>query len=157
MLFPALRVGYLVMPPALRDAFVAAREALDIFSPTLYQMALATFLNEGHLVRHVRRMRGIYLDRRQALLDGLARDCASSLTILNADAGLHVATLLHGGLRDEAIVARMAERGLAATALTPCFASAGRRQGLLLGFGGSNEATIRSATKVLGAVLGEGR
>lgn len=155
VLFPALRVGYMVVPPSLWDRFLGAREALDIFSPTLYQLALANFLGEGHFVRHVRRMRGVYLARRQALLDGLARDCSSKLTVLNADAGLHVATLLRGGVRDEAVVARMAERGLTATALSPCYTGPARRHGLLLGFGGSDEATLRAATRDLGAVLGD--
>ncbi|HET6764255.1 MAG TPA: PLP-dependent aminotransferase family protein, partial [Longimicrobiaceae bacterium] len=71
VLFPALRVGYLVVPPALYGAFVDAREAVDLFPPTLYQLALADFIREGHFARHLRRMRGIYLGRRQAVLDGL--------------------------------------------------------------------------------------
>ena len=64
VLFPALRVGYLVVPPPLRQRFVEAREALDLFSPTLYQLALADFLREGHFARHLRRMRGVYRARR---------------------------------------------------------------------------------------------
>ena len=153
VLFPALRVGYLVVPPALREAFVAAREALDLFSPTLYQLALADFLREGHFARHLRRMRGVYLRRREALLDGLARHCADSLTVHNADAGLHVATLLPEGTADVDVVARMAARGLAATALSTCYAGDARRSGLLLGLGGADERTLRAATRTLGEVL----
>ncbi|HEX9952308.1 MAG TPA: PLP-dependent aminotransferase family protein, partial [Rubricoccaceae bacterium] len=88
VMFPALRVGYLVVPPALWGAFVAAREALDLFPPTLYPLALADFLRGGHYARHVRRMRGVYLRRRAALLDGLERHCAGRLAVYNADAGL---------------------------------------------------------------------
>src|SRR5829696_1802606 len=94
VLFPAVRVGYLVVPPALWDRFVTAREALDLFSPTLYQLALADFLGEGHFARHLRRMRGVYLSRREALLEGLARHCGKRLVVHNADAGLHVTTVL---------------------------------------------------------------
>ncbi|HEX8298583.1 MAG TPA: PLP-dependent aminotransferase family protein, partial [Rubricoccaceae bacterium] len=100
VMFPALRVGYLVVPPALWDAFVAAREALDLFSPTLYPLALADFLREGHYARHVRRMRGVYLRRRATLLDGLEQHCGGRLAVHNADAGLHVATFLPGGVDD---------------------------------------------------------
>jgi GntR family transcriptional regulator/MocR family aminotransferase len=153
VLFPAVRMGYLVVPPSLREGFVQAREAFDLFSPTLYQLALAEFLSEGHFVRHLRRMRGIYLERRNALLAGLARHCADHLTVYNADAGLHVAVLLSHGANDTEVVQRMAQRGLTATALSTCYSGAGGRSGLLLGFGGSTERRLLQATRVLGEVL----
>jgi GntR family transcriptional regulator/MocR family aminotransferase len=153
VLFPAVRVGYLVVPPSLWQRFVDAREAFDLLSPTLYQLALAEFLREGHFARHLRRMRGVYLARRDALLTGLARHCGDWLTVHNADAGLHVAVLLSGGLNDEQVLRRMAERGLTATALSTCYAGTARRSGLLLGFGGSTERRLLEATRVLGEVL----
>ncbi len=155
VLFPALRVGYLVVPPALWDDFVAAREALDIFSPTLYQLALAEFLRDGHFARHLRRSRTLYLGRRNALLAGVARHCEGLLTVHNADAGLHVSTLLPSGVNDVAVVRRMRERGLTATALSTRYVGAHRRSGLLLGFGGWSERRIAEATAVLGEVLRE--
>jgi GntR family transcriptional regulator/MocR family aminotransferase len=155
VLFPALRVGYLVVPPELWSEFVAAREALDIFSPTLYQLALAEFLREGHFARHLRRMRTLYLGRRDALLAGLARHCGDLLTVHNADAGLHVATVLPAGVNDVAVVRRMAERGLTATALSSRYVGGRPRSGLLLGFGGWGERRIGDATEVLGEVLRE--
>ncbi len=153
VLFPAVRVGYLVVPPSLWQRFVDAREAFDLFSPTLYQLALAEFLREGHFARHLRRMRGVYLERRDALLAGLARHCGDRLTVHNADAGLHVAVLLAAGLDDGDVVRRMAARGLTATALSTCYAGKARRSGLLLGFGGSTERRLLDATRVLGEVL----
>ena len=153
VLFPAVRVGYLVVPPSLRQRFVDAREALDLFSPTLYQLALAEFLREGHFARHLRRMRGTYLGRRDALLTGLARHCGDRLVLHNADAGLHVPVLLPAGLDDRDVARRMAERGLTATALSTCYAGSARRSGLLLGFGGSTERRLLEATRVLGEVL----
>ena len=155
VLFPSIRVGYLVIPPALWEAFVRAREALDLFSPTLYQLALADFLREGHFTRHLRRMRTVYLGRRQALLDGLARHCDGHLSVHNADAGLHVATLLPAGVDDVDVARRMAARGLTATALSTCYAGAARRSGLLLGFGGSDEDRLETATRRLGEILRE--
>ena len=155
VLFPALRVGYMVVPPAVWSEFIEAREALDLFSPTLYQLALADFLREGHFVRHIRRMRTRYLSRRNALLAGLARHCDGLLTVHNADAGLHVATLLPTGVDDAAVVRRMAERGLTATALSSCYVGPARRSGLLLGFGGWTERRIADATATLGGVLRE--
>jgi GntR family transcriptional regulator/MocR family aminotransferase len=153
VLFPALRVGYLVVPTQLRDEFIAAREALDLFSPTLYQLALATFLRDGHLASHVRRMRVVYRERRDALLDGLARHCDGLLTLHNADAGLHVATILPPGVDDVDVVTRMRARGLAATPLSKCYIARRAKRGLLLGFAGADAPALRSATRTLGDVL----
>lgn len=153
VLFPALRVGYVVAPPSLWQRFVDAREAFDLFPPSLYQLVLAEFLREGHFARHLRRMRGVYLERRDALLTGLARHCGAGLTVHNADAGLHVAVLLSAGLDDGGVVQHMAERGLTATALSTCYAGTVRRNGLLLGFGGSTPRRLFEATRVLGEVL----
>ncbi len=140
VMFPALRIGYLVVPSALVERFVEARRALDLFSPTLYQLALAEFLREGHFARHLRRMRGVHQRRRDALLAGLARHCGDRLTVHNADAGLHVAVLLAGRLDDREVVRRMAARGLTATPLSSCYAGPAGRSGLLLGFGGFDRA-----------------
>jgi GntR family transcriptional regulator/MocR family aminotransferase len=153
VLFPALRVGYLVVPPSLQPRFVEAREAFDLFSPTLYQLALAEFLREGHFDRHLRRMRAVYLERRDALLGGLARHCGDRVSVYNADAGLHVAVLLPAGVEDADVVRRMAGRGLTATALSTCYAGPARRSGLLLGFGGSTARRLLEATRVLGEIL----
>ena len=149
VLFPAIRVGYVVVPPPLWERFIAAREAFDLFSPTLYQLALAEFLREGHFARHLRRMRGVYSERREALLAGLARYCGDYLTIHNSDAGLHVAVMLSVGLSDVDVVRRMAARGLTATALSTCYAGTTRRSGLLLGFGGSTARRLLEATTLL--------
>jgi GntR family transcriptional regulator/MocR family aminotransferase len=153
VLFPSLRVGFLVVPPGLWPRFMQAREAFDLFSPTLYQAVLTEFLQEGHFVRHLRRMRGVYLERREALITGLTRHCGDRLALLNADAGLHVAVLLSSGLDDRDVVRRMGARGLAATALSTCYAGTERRSGLLLGFGGSTERRLLDAARTLGEVL----
>jgi len=155
VLFPALRIGYLVVPSALWSAFVEAREALDVFSPTLYQLALADFLREGHFARHLRRMRGIYIKRRAALLEGLEQHCGGMLVVHNADAGLHVATLLPDGVSDVDVVKRMAARGLVAAPLSSFYLGRPRRSGLLLGFGGVDEARLEAATRTLGEALRE--
>jgi GntR family transcriptional regulator/MocR family aminotransferase len=153
VMFPALRVGYLVVPPELRDSFMEAREALDLFSPTLYQLALATFMHEGQLARHIRRMRGVYHERRHALLEGLMRHCEGVLAVLNADAGLHATTLLPRGVADVDVIARMRGRGLTASSLSSCYMGARSENGLLLGFAGAEPKDLLAATRRLGAVL----
>ena len=122
---------------------------------TLYQLALADFLREGHFARHLRRMRGIYRDRRDALLTGLARHCGARISVFNADAGLHLAVLLKDGMDDRDVVRRMAARGLTATPLSSCYATGASRAGLLLGFGGSTERRVLEASRLLGQVLDE--
>jgi GntR family transcriptional regulator/MocR family aminotransferase len=155
VLFPAVRIGYLVVPRALRKQFVAARRVFDLCSPTLYQLALTEFLREGHFARHLRRMRAIYLGRRGALLTGLERHCNRYLTVFNADAGLHVAAELANGLDDRDLVRRMSACGLTATPLSSCYAGSARRSGLLLGFGGSTVPCLFDATRQLGELLRE--
>jgi GntR family transcriptional regulator/MocR family aminotransferase len=98
-------------------------------------------------------MRAVYAVRRDALLAGLEQHCSGLLSVHNSDAGLHVATLLHAGLDDVAVVRLMNERGLTATALSSCYAGSGRRSGLLLGFGGWDARRLREASRRLGAIL----
>ncbi len=71
VMFPALRLGYVVVPKDLVPAFSAARDAADIFSSTLYQAVLTDFIREGHFARHIRRMRMLYMDRRRALVNAI--------------------------------------------------------------------------------------
>ncbi|MGH9793546.1 MAG: PLP-dependent aminotransferase family protein [Candidatus Acidiferrales bacterium] len=153
--FPAIRIGYLVVPFLLRERFLKARAAFDFSSPPLYQLALAEFLREGHFARHLRRMRGVYLERRNALLAGLSQHCANHLTIHNADAGLHVTVLLRSRIDDRAVVRRMADRELFAGPLSTCYVRTTRQNGLLLGFGASTPERLFEATRVLAEILCE--
>ncbi|MGH7623017.1 MAG: PLP-dependent aminotransferase family protein, partial [Gemmatimonadaceae bacterium] len=149
VLFPALRVAYLVVPQRSRESILKAREAHDIFSPTLYQLALTDFLREGRFARHLRRMRDVYLRRRDALLCGLATHCRGLLAVHNADAGLHVTAWLPDGVSDVDVVRRMEARGLTATALSTRYAGSAARSGLMLGFGSADEQALERATRVL--------
>jgi GntR family transcriptional regulator / MocR family aminotransferase len=152
VLFPSLRVGYLVVPPNLFGAFVDHRESLDIFSATLYQLALSDFLTEGHFARHIRRMRAVYLKRRDALVEAIRRSLPQ-LTIVNADAGMHLTGWLPPDINDQVVVRRAASRGISAAALSRCYAGKAHRTGLVLGFGGADETAIERAAKTLAQLL----
>jgi GntR family transcriptional regulator/MocR family aminotransferase len=154
-LFPAVRVGYVVVPPALWSTFLESRFAFDMCTPTLYQRALAEFLERGHFARHLRRMRSAYLERRDALLRGLARHCGEHVQVHNSDAGLHVTVLLREGLDDQEVAVRLGRRGVATRALSSSYVGPTRRQGLLLGFGCADPKRLLDATRVLGEELGE--
>lgn len=151
VLFPSLRLGYIVLPPTLLRTFIEHREALDIFSPTLYQLALSDFLSQGHFARHVRRMRATYLKRRNALVDAIHRRLPT-LTIVNADAGMHLTAWLPSTVNDEDVVRRAAARGISVHALSTCYARTPKR-GLVLGFGGADEHAIDSAAQTLAELL----
>jgi GntR family transcriptional regulator/MocR family aminotransferase len=152
VLFPALRLGYLVVPRDLMKAFTRHRESIDLFSPVLEQIVLTELLAEGHFGRHVRRMRTVYEKRRDALIRGL-REHAGGLEPYNSDAGLHVALFLSKGLDDRTIVREAARRGIDVTALSSCYAGRRTRSGLVLGFGGASERRITMACRTLGEVL----
>src|SRR6266542_1653008 len=124
------------------DLVQRRREELDIFSPTLYQVVLTDFLREGHFARHVRRMRKIYLVRRNALLASLRRYARGVLAIGNADAGLHLPVFLRPGVDDREVVRVAKGRGINAMALSDCYMGGPPRSGLILGFGGADERLI---------------
>ncbi|HEX9460470.1 MAG TPA: PLP-dependent aminotransferase family protein [Thermoanaerobaculia bacterium] len=152
VLFPALRLGYVVVPRDLMEPFVRHRESIDLFSPLLEQLVVTEFLTEGHFGRHVRRMRALYENRRDALVRGL-RKHAGGLVPHNIDAGLHIATFLPEGMDDRTVVREAALRGLDAIALSSCYAGPRTRSGLVLGFGGASERRIAMACRTLGEVL----
>ena len=150
---PGVRLGYVVVPPELWERFYRARIAFDFFTPTLYQRALAEFLHSGQFARHLRRMRGAYEERRDALLGGLERHCGDHVRIYNSDAGLHVTVLLREGVDDQALVARLGKRGLAALPLSRSYLGPNRQHGLQLGFGCTTPQRLLDATRVLAELL----
>jgi GntR family transcriptional regulator/MocR family aminotransferase len=153
VLFPALRLGYVIVPRQLVDAFVRVRTKLDILSPTLSQLVVNDFLRDGQFARHLRRMRSVYMGRRDTLLEALEQDAADVLTIGNTDAGLHVVGLLRDGIDDHDVVRRAASLGMYPSALSSCYMGPGGRPGLLIGFGGSDEPVLRSAVRTLAKVI----
>jgi GntR family transcriptional regulator/MocR family aminotransferase len=155
VLFPALRIGYVVAPATLVDDFVEQRRALDLFSPTLYQLTLTDFLREGHFARHIRRMRAIYLTRRDALVEAIRRRLGGTLTIVNADAGMHLTAWLPAHIDDREVVRCAARRGISTIALSTCHAGKAARPGLVLGFGGTPEETVGWAVERLAEAIAE--
>src|ERR1700728_2743871 len=94
VMFPALRLGYMVVPKDLLPAFSAARDAADIFSSTLYQAVMTEFIREGHFARHIRRMRMLYMDRRRSLAKAIQTSMGDILEVMGEEAGMHLVALL---------------------------------------------------------------
>jgi GntR family transcriptional regulator/MocR family aminotransferase len=148
VLFPALRLGYVVVPKDLVRAFAAARDAADIFSSTLYQAVLTDFIREGHFARHIRRMRMLYMDRRRALVNAISIQMGDMLEIVGAEAGMHLVTLLPRG-NDVAVSREAAQRGISAIPLSSCYLTPPTRGGLILGYGGANSHQIHDGIRKL--------
>lgn len=143
VLFPALRLGYLVVPPNLVDAFIAARVMTDRQAPVLDQAVLADFIAEGYFARHLRHMRTLYAERRAALVESVVRELDGMLEITSEQAGLHVLARLPKGVDDRAVAQRAATQDVEAPALSDYALTHLARGGLVLGYAAVNETEIR--------------
>src|SRR5262249_26037193 len=112
ILFPALRLGYLVVPQSLVEVFERAKWLADRQTPTLEQRALTDFINEGYLERHLRRMRTLYDRRRQRLVSVLQTQFGERVTILGENSGMHLMIRLQSRWRDDEVVQRAAAVGV---------------------------------------------
>jgi len=153
VLFPSLRIGYIVIPSDLVERFAAVRFAMDIFPPYLYQEVLADFMSMGHFGRHIRKMRYLYSERRTALVDCLHEEFGDMLQVNGADAGMHVAVTLPDGYLDREIALRAARERLWLWPLSQYYLGKKQRQGFVLGFGSTPIEQIPRAVRRLRSLL----
>jgi len=152
-MLPALRLGYVVAPAWAREALLAAKHAAGFGTPTLMQAAVADFITEGHLLRHVRRMRGEYAERRRVLEQMLKRHLGERAAIFPAIAGLHLAVALRDIDADE-LTRRAWAAGVGVEPLSRYRLGSGGVQGLVLGYGSITATRIPEAVKRLARTLG---
>jgi GntR family transcriptional regulator/MocR family aminotransferase len=134
VLFPALRLGYLVVPPELVTAFVRASGLLTAGQPVLEQAVIADFISDGHFRRHIKRMRVLYAERRTALAASLEAVMGSSVTLEIPPGGMHLLARFPGADDDTVLAKRAVAAGLAPVALSTSGVAHDCGQGLLLGF-----------------------
>jgi GntR family transcriptional regulator/MocR family aminotransferase len=156
VLFPSLRVGYVVIPPDLLPRFAAVRQAMDILSPTLPQAVLADFLEEGHFGRHLRRMRQLYGARRDALVAAIRAELGEALQVQGDQAGVHLVATLARTADDRALAGRAARTGLWVMPLSSCYAGRPTRRGFVLGYGGTEADEMTDAVRRLRRVVSGG-
>ena len=152
-LFPGLRIGYVVVPRALLQAFVGARYLIDRQPPTLQQTVTAEFMQQGHFAAHIRRMRHLYREQRDALATTLEKRASDWLEVAVPDQGMHLVAYLRGGLSDIAIEAAAQHEGIMVRAISRFYRGAKPRAGLMLGFSGFPRQLIVPAAAKLAKVI----
>jgi GntR family transcriptional regulator/MocR family aminotransferase len=153
VLFPGLRIGYLVVPQPLLRAFVGARHLQDRQPPSLLQVAVAEFMAQGHFASHVRRMRLAYREQRDAVVSGLAKHGGGHLRVRAPDQGMRLVAELADGLSDVAIEAAARRAGVIVRATSGLYRAAPPRPGLLLGFTGHPlETAVPALARLCGVV-----
>lgn len=155
VLFPALRIGYLVVPESLVNVFAHAKYLADRQSPLLEQRILTDFINEGHLERHIRRMRALYHQRRQTLVQALSMYLQDRVKILGKNAGMHLMVRLRTTLNDEEIVHRAAQLGVGLISAAPNYLKPSYGGEFIIGYADLNAQQIREGICRLAQVLRE--
>ena len=145
VMFPGLRVGYLIVPPSMVPAFVRAKWLADRHTPIHQQATLARFMKEGHLDRHIRRMRKIYEQRRTALVEALDTYFGESAAVSGEAAGMHA--YVH--FADPNIAARAERNKVQLREAAPYYLGKAPANDFLLGFSMLSERSIREAIKRL--------
>jgi GntR family transcriptional regulator/MocR family aminotransferase len=145
VMFPGLRIGYVVLPPQLAELFARAKWLTDRQSPGLEQAALADFLREGHLERHIRRMRRMYGRRRAVLVDSLAKYFGARATVLGDDAGMHVLVRFADG----DVAQRAVEGRVVLADSAEYYLGTAPRNEFIFGFSSLSERAIRDGIRRL--------
>ena len=155
LLFPALRIGFMVLPEALVPPFERALVLTGQYPPLLLQAALADFIREGHMTTHLKRMRRLYASRRQLFIELCTTRLNKWLTVLPNDAGISLAVELRKGADDRVVTAAARRRGLHVPPLSMHFRHGGRRDGFLVGYAATPEIALPRSLEQLEAVLRE--
>jgi GntR family transcriptional regulator/MocR family aminotransferase len=153
VLFPSLRLGYLVVPLDLVPRFAATKSATARHPPLLEQAVLCDFITEGHFGRHLRRMREVYAERLSVLLEGARERLAGLLELSSVEAGLQTAGWLTCGVSGERAAKAAATRGVEVTPLSSYRIGPPGREGLQLGFAAVDTREIRRGIRELAIAL----
>ena len=149
MLFPALRLGFMVVPAALEPGIAQAISITGQFAPLLLQAALADFINEGHMTRHLRRMRRIYAARRKAFCQLVEDHLGDWMTLRPGKAGIQVVATMRGTSDDRAVAAAARRRGINVSPLSIHYRHSAPGGGLVMGYAATDEAAMPRGLRVL--------
>jgi len=152
-IFSALRIGYLVAPKGLVQAFTAAKWLCDRHTATLEQQALAEFISTGLYERYLRRIRRRNAQRRRVLLEAIAAHLGDRVEITGAGAGAHVVVWPRRRVAEQAVVNAAAARGVTVYGISPYFLRPPLRTGILLGYSRMRESEIREGVRRLSGIF----
>jgi GntR family transcriptional regulator/MocR family aminotransferase len=154
VMFPALRLGFTVVPADLVGSFLDLRNAIDTVSTsTLPQMVMTDFIREGHFSRHISKMRAVYMERRQAIAEAIREHADGLLEIAGTDAGLYTVALLPPGVDDLEVASRARRMNLSVGALSRCYAGVPERPGLTLGYANLDVREIPAMIRALASLI----
>jgi GntR family transcriptional regulator/MocR family aminotransferase len=149
-MFPALRLGYLIVPPSLVDLVRAAQSLTDHLAPSLEQATLAEFIEDGHFTRHVRTMRDAYAHRQEAVLRGVRRELGDLVDATAAETGMHLVARLQNREANDAAISRRARAARVEAAPLSLYAVDARLPpGLLLGFAAVRPVDVGGGLRTL--------
>jgi len=151
-LHPGLRLGFIVLPDGLAPAFASAKALCDRHNPGELQLRLARFIADGHLLRHLRRMRELYPARQAVVIDALARASRGAVRLQPRDQGMHLTLEVSGRRNDAALSGRAREAGVLLTALS-AYAITAPRRGWVFGYAGYDDAALREAARRVGPLF----
>ncbi len=152
-MFPGLRLGYMIVPPDLAEVFTALRVLIDVQSPFIAQAALNDFIREGHFLRHVRRMRSLYAERRRHLLTLLERHLGDIVTLGSTDTGMQMTAWLPDSIFDRDVCAQGEAEGLDLLPASLFYMESPRRNGLVLGYSGARPEHLTEGVQILERIL----
>jgi GntR family transcriptional regulator/MocR family aminotransferase len=153
VLFPALRLGYIVLPNSLLSPFLLAKELVDRAAPTLTQAAVADFIIEGHFERHLRKLRKEYGGRRRTLIESIETFLSGQVQYNDNEAGLHVMLYLDQDLDESLVVRRAADAGVGVYPGASYHLDGKIRPSILLGFTGLSRNEIKRGIKDLASII----
>ncbi len=155
VMFPAIRLGYLVVPPALAEPIIRIRRSLDDQTAIVMQPVLTDFIESGHFAAHIRRMRILYAERQRVLIESVRTHLGDILEIEPDEAGMHVVAMFRPecGLVDTDVADAAGKAGISLYALTEFYLGPPDRNGLVLGYAGLETREIERGVRKLASVI----
>ena len=154
VLFPALRLGYLVLPnPEMVDIFASAKSMMDRQCPVFEQMIVSEFVKQGYFTRHIRKMRMLYKSRQEFLINEIENELEGILKINPSPAGMQIIGWLPKSLKDKEVVEAAKKYNLIVNALSDYSIKFFKDPGLILGYTAFNEKEIKNGIKKLKSTL----
>lgn len=153
ILFPAMRLGFMVVPEPIRHSIVSGLSVTGQFAPLLTQAALADFINEGHFTRHLRSTRRLYAERRLIFLEVASRHLGQWLDFRGSDSGIQLVGTFRGAVDDRAVTQALFQQGINVSALSIQYRHGNPRSGLVMGFAAVDRETTEKAMRRTRSVL----